>query len=66
MPIVNPIVGEMKTRMTLVEEGLSSVNRSVVSVTRRLDHVDERLDRIEKRLEIRELAEPQRPYDPKS
>ncbi len=35
--------------------------RNIYSVTAR---IDERLDRIERRLELRELAEPQRPYDP--
>lgn len=29
-----------------------------------LSRHDERLERIERRLEIRELAEPQRPFDP--
>ena len=29
-----------------------------------LSHHDDRLERIERRLEIRELAEPQRPFDP--
>jgi hypothetical protein len=31
-----------------------------------LQRIDSRLDRIETRLELRELAEPQRPFDPKS
>lgn len=48
---------EIKRRMTSSEEALAGVNR-------RLDRHDERLDRIERRLEPRELAEPQRPYDP--
>lgn len=48
---------EIKRRMTGSEEALAGVNR-------RLDRHDERLDRIERRLELRELAEPQRPYDP--
>jgi hypothetical protein len=34
---------------------------NIYGVTARMD---QRLDRIEKRLELRELAEPQRPYDP--
>ncbi|MCV3241491.1 hypothetical protein [Mesorhizobium sp. ZC-5] len=50
---------ELKRRMTGTEEALAGVNR-------RLDRHDERLDRIERRLDLRELAEPQRPFDSKS
>lgn len=49
---------EIKRRMTGAEEALAGVNRI-------LDRHDERLERIERRPELRELAEPQRPYEPK-
>jgi hypothetical protein len=35
----------------------------MAGVNRRLDRQDERLDRIERRLELRELAEPQHPFE---
>jgi len=50
-------VQELKRRMTGSEE-------AVVGVNRRLDRQDEHFERIERRLELRELAEPQRPFDP--
>jgi hypothetical protein len=49
---------EIKRRMTGAEEALAGVSRI-------LDRHDERLERIERRPELRELAEPQRPYEPK-
>lgn len=47
---------EIKRRITATEEAMAGVNR-------RLDRQDERLDRIERRLELRELAEPQHPFE---
>jgi hypothetical protein len=47
---------EIKRRITASEEAMAGVNR-------RLDRQDERLDRIERRLELRELAEPQHPFE---
>ena len=50
---------EVKRRMTGSEEALAGVNR-------RLDRHEVRLERIENRLDLREMAEPPRPYDPGS
>jgi hypothetical protein len=50
---------ELKRRMTGTEEALAGVSRKP-------DRHDDRLERIERRLELRELAEPQRPFDQKS
>ena len=40
-------IGDLKRRMTGVEEGLTGVNR-------RLDHLDARMERVERRLELSE------------
>lgn len=42
-------VGDLKVRMTSVEEGLAGVNR-------RLDRLEARTDRIERRLELAEAT----------
>jgi predicted nucleic acid-binding Zn-ribbon protein len=48
-------VGELKVRMTNVEERLAKVELSIAGVNRRIDRVEARLDRIERRLELVEL-----------
>ena len=72
------LLKEIHQRMDRLENGLGEVKHEIVAmrlqalstqtdinniyaVTAR---IDQRLDRIEQRLELRELAEPQRPYDP--
>lgn len=57
-------LGELKHEMVAMRlQGLSTQTdiNNIYAVTAR---IDDRLDRIERRLELRELAEPQRPYDP--
>jgi hypothetical protein len=51
-------VHELKKRMTGAEDALAGVNR-------RLDRQDDRLERIERRLDLHELAQTQKPYEPK-
>jgi predicted nucleic acid-binding Zn-ribbon protein len=48
-------VGELKIRMTSMEERLAGVEMSVAGVQRRIDRVEQRLDRIERRLELVDL-----------
>ena len=44
---------------------LASAQTDSTNVYSILTRIDQRLDRIEKRLELRELAEPHAPYEPK-
>jgi archaellum component FlaC len=56
-------LGEVKHEIVAMRlQGLSTQTdiNNIYSVTAR---IDQRLDRIEQRLELRELAEPQRPFD---
>jgi archaellum component FlaC len=58
-------LGEVKHEIVAMRlQALSTQTdiNNIYSVTAR---IDQRLDRIEQRLELRELAEPQRPYEPK-
>jgi archaellum component FlaC len=48
MQLLREDVGDLKRRMTGVEEGLAGVNR-------RLDRLDERAGRIERRLDLAEV-----------
>ncbi|WP_442577625.1 hypothetical protein ACSBOB_18825 [Mesorhizobium sp. ASY16-5R] len=57
-------LGEVKheiVAMRLQALGTQTDINNIYAVTSR---IDQRLDRIEQRLELRELAEPQRPFDP--
>ncbi|GLK81247.1 hypothetical protein [Methylopila turkensis] len=45
-------VGDLKIRMTDVEEKLAKVDLSIAGVNRRIDRVESRLDRIEHRLDL--------------
>jgi archaellum component FlaC len=57
-------LGEVKHEIVAMRlQALSTQTdiNNIYSVTAR---IDQRLDRIEQRLELRELAEPQRPFDP--
>lgn len=73
------LLKKMHQRMDRLEHGLGEVKHEIVairlqalgtqtdinniySVTAR---IDQRLERIEERLELRELAEAQKPYEPK-
>ena len=48
-------IGDLKIRMTAVEEKIAQVELSIAGVHRRIDRVDARLDRIERRLDLVEL-----------
>lgn len=73
------VLKKIQTRLDGVEHGIREVKQELISIRghmlsmqndvhniySKLDRHDESLDRIERRLELRELAEPQRPYEPK-
>lgn len=48
-------IGDMKIRMTAVEERIAQVELSIAGVNRRSDRVEARLDRMEGRLDLVEL-----------
>jgi archaellum component FlaC len=45
-------IGDMKIRMTAVEERIAQVELSIAGVNRRIDRVEARLERIERRLDL--------------
>lgn len=45
-------VGDLKVRMTSVEEHIASLHGDFANQSRRLDRIDLRLERIERRLEL--------------
>jgi predicted nucleic acid-binding Zn-ribbon protein len=45
-------IGDLKIRVTAVEERLAQVELSIAGVNRRIDRVEARLDRIERRLDL--------------
>jgi predicted nucleic acid-binding Zn-ribbon protein len=45
-------VGDLKLRMTTLEERFAGVEMNVAGIQRRIDRVETRLDRIEKRLDL--------------
>jgi len=47
-------IGDLKVRMTSVEERLAQVELSIAGINRRLDRVETRLDRIDRRLDLTE------------
>ena len=55
---------EHSQAMNAMRGHLMSIQTDTNNIYGILSRIDQRLDRIEKRLELRELAEPQRPYDP--
>jgi predicted nucleic acid-binding Zn-ribbon protein len=48
-------IGDLKIRMTAVEERIAQVELSIAGINRRIDRVEARLDRIERRLDLVEL-----------
>ena len=58
--------GELRQELISVRGQLVSINQDVNNIYSTLARHDVHFDRIERRLELRELAEPQRPFDPKS
>jgi len=77
--LIYEILKNLQSRTANVElvtiehsQALNAVRGHVVSIQTDtnniysvLTRIDQRLDRIERRLELRELAETQRPYEPK-
>jgi hypothetical protein len=55
---------EIRHEIVAVRLNLVSVHQDLNNIHGILARHEERLDRIERRLDLRELAEPQRPYDP--
>ncbi|MGI8569353.1 MAG: hypothetical protein ACR2KT_09945 [Methylocella sp.] len=45
-------IGDLKIRMTAVEERIAQIELSIAGVNRRIDRVEARLDRIERRLDL--------------
>jgi hypothetical protein len=59
-------VGELKREVNVIGGHIVAIQTDIHNMYGILARHDGRLDRIEQRLELRELAEPQRPFDPKS
>ncbi len=57
-------VSEIKTELNVIRGHMIGIQTDIHNIYGILGRHDERLDRIERRLELRELAEPQRPYEP--
>lgn len=57
-------VSEVKREINVIRGHMVGIQPDIHNIYGILTRHDERLDRIERRLELRELAEPQRPYDP--
>ena len=56
-------IGEVKQEMISVRLSMMGMQNDIHNVYGILGRQEERLERIEKRLELRELAEPQQPYE---
>ena len=61
----------LKDGQSEIKQELISIRGTMVSMQQDINNIygilarhEERLDRIERRLELRELAEPQHPFDP--
>ena len=49
---VEAVMGDLKLRMSAVEQHLGQVQLQIAGLNTRMDHFDERLSRIERRLEL--------------
>ncbi|TKT76909.1 hypothetical protein [Aquamicrobium sp. LC103] len=58
-------VDELRHGHSALRGHMISIQTDISNIYTSLARHDERFDRIERRLELRELAEPQRPYEPK-
>lgn len=58
-------VSEVKRELNVIRGHMVGIQSDIHNIYGVLARHDERLERIEHRLELRELAEPQRPYEPK-
>ncbi len=64
MDDIEASISEVKQELVSVRLSVMGIQNDVHNIYGILARHDERLDRIERRLELRELAEPQRPFDP--
>jgi hypothetical protein len=58
-------IDELRFGHSAMRGHILSIQTDVHNIYGILGRHDQQLDRIEKRLELRELAEPQRPYEPR-
>ena len=58
-------VSEVKKELNVIRGHMIAIQSDIHNIYGILARHDDRLERIERRLELRELAEPQRPYEPK-
>jgi chromosome segregation ATPase len=58
-------IDELRQGHNAMRGHIISIQTDISNIYGILTRHDERLDRIERRLELRELAESQRPYEPK-
>ena len=57
-------IREIKQELISIRGHMLSMQNDIHNIYGIFGRHDDRLDRIERRLELRELAEPQRPFDP--
>ncbi|MDP3898278.1 MAG: hypothetical protein Q8Q62_16545 [Mesorhizobium sp.] len=57
-------VGEVRHEVVSLRLSMMSVQTDIHNIYGITSRIDDRLDRIERRLDLREIAEPQRPFDP--
>ncbi|MBX3567598.1 MAG: hypothetical protein KF914_06040 [Rhizobiaceae bacterium] len=57
-------VGEVKREINVIRGHIVSIQTDIHNIYGVLARHDDRLERIERPLELRELAEPQRPFEP--
>jgi predicted nucleic acid-binding Zn-ribbon protein len=57
-------MSEVKRELNVIRGHLVAVQSDIHNIYGMLARHDDRLDRIERRLDLREFAEPQRPFDP--
>jgi hypothetical protein len=60
------VIVELLNGQNAIRGHIASTQSDMANVYGILTRIDQRLDRIERRLELRELAEPQKPFDPAS
>nr|WP_210307783.1 hypothetical protein [Aminobacter niigataensis] len=58
-------VSEVKRELNVIRGHMVGIQSDIHNIYGVLARHDERLERIERRPELRELAEPQRPYEPR-
>jgi hypothetical protein len=63
---VESLIIELSHGQNALRGHQASIQTDTNNIYAILSRQDQRLDRIERRLELRELAEPQRPFDPQS